>query len=335
VTGARGRHSGAADAAAVVARAAACAGVMASLVRAAAMTAVALLTVLPAAAKEVPYLSGRLVDEAGLLSATARQRIEGELAALEGQAGDQVAVLIVASLAGEPLEDYSVKVAQTWKLGQKGKSNGVLLFISRDDRKMRVEVGYGLEGTLTDLRSHEILDEVIRPRFQQGDFDGGVEQGVDAIVKILHGQPLPPRPAAPAAGAAQMPLAGRLLFGALFCFIIGIFSFFAVASRGCQSWFLYLFLTPFYIAFPIAFAGPAVAAVLTAVWLIGFPIVKLLRRGEEGKTPAKGEKGGFWGGLAAGAGGGGFFSGGGFSSSGGGFSGGGGSFGGGGSSGGW
>src|ERR1700676_1122050 len=98
-----------------------------------------------APAEEVPFLSGRLVDEARLLWAAARQRIDGELGALEREPGDQVAVLIVQSLGGEPLEDYSVKVAQTWKLGQKGKDNGILLLISRDDRRLRIEVGYGLE----------------------------------------------------------------------------------------------------------------------------------------------------------------------------------------------
>jgi len=282
-----------------------------------------------AAAKEVPFLSGRVVDEAGLLSAAARQRIDGELGALERETGDQVAVLILQSLGGEPLEEYSVKVAQTWKLGQKGKDNGILLLISRDDRRLRIEVGYGLEGTLTDLRSNEIIDQVIRPRFQQGDFDGGVEQGVDAIVKVLHGQPLPARPAAPAAGA--MPIGDRIIFGLIFLVVVGVFSLIALATRGAQSWFLYVFLLPFYLAFPFAFAGPVAAAALTGLWLVGFPIFKAMRRGAPVRSGKR--RGGFWGGIVTGTGSsGGFFSGG---SSGGGFSGGGGSFGGGGASGGW
>jgi uncharacterized protein len=282
-----------------------------------------------APAKEIPFLSGRVVDEAGLLSAAARQRIEGELAALERETGDQVAVLIVQSLGGEPLEEYSVKVAQTWKLGQKGKDNGILLLISRDDRRLRIEVGYGLEGALTDLRSNEIIDQVIRPRFQQGDFDGGVEQGVDAIVKVLHGQPLPARPAAPAAGA--MPIGDRIIFGLIFLVVVGVFSLIALATRGAQSWFLYVFLLPFYLAFPFAFAGPVAAAALTGLWLVGFPIFKAMRRGAPVRSGKR--RGGFWGGIVTGTGSsGGFFSGG---SSGGGFSGGGGSFGGGGASGGW
>ncbi|HXO39951.1 MAG TPA: TPM domain-containing protein, partial [Thermoanaerobaculia bacterium] len=233
----------------------------------------------------------------------------------------------------EPLEEYSVKVAQTWKLGQKGKDNGILLLISRDDRKLRIEVGYGLEGALTDLRSNEIIDQVIRPQFRQGNFDGGVEQGVDAIVKVLHGQPLPAPPAAPAAGA--MPIGGRIIFGLVFLIVVGVFSLIALATRGAQSWFLYVFLLPFYLAFPFAFAGPVVAVALTGLWLVGFPIVKALRRGAP--VGAGKHRGGFWGGIVTSTGSsGGFFSGGGSGgSSGGGFSGGGGSFGGGGASGGW
>ncbi|HEY6320913.1 MAG TPA: TPM domain-containing protein [Thermoanaerobaculia bacterium] len=296
-----------------------------------------------AAAKEVPFLSGRVVDEAGLLSAAARQRIDGELAALQREAGGQVAVLILQSLGGEPLEEYSVKVAQAWKLGQKGKDNGILLLISRDDHKVRIEVGYGLEGTLTDLRSNEIIDQVIRPRFRQGDFDGGVEQGVDAIVKVLHGQPLPARPAAPPHGA--MPIAGRIIGGLVFLVVVGALSLMAIFTRGAQGWFLYLLLIPIYLVFPIAFAGPAVAAALTCLWLIGFPIVTTLRRWRVGPPPAGKRPGGFLGGLAAnrrtGAGGG-FFSdvssdsgSSSSSSSDSGFSGDGGSFGGGGASGDW
>ncbi len=320
------------------------AGAVTGARRALALVAVALLAVaallVPAARadKAVPFLAGRVVDEAGMLSAAARQRIEARLADLEKQTGDQVVVLIVASLDGEPLEDYTVKVAETWKLGQKGKDNGVLLFISRDDRKMRIEVGYGLEPKLTDLQSHQILDEVIRPRFQQGDFDGGVEQGVDAIAKLLSGKALP-RPAAPTATA--MPLAQRAVGGLVFLIVIGLFSSAAVGIRGCVSWFLYLFLAPFYFVFPLAFAGPTVALVAVLAWLVGFPALKYLaeKRGWRGWS---GGSGGRWGGFGGfgGFGGGGFGGwsgggGGGGGFDGGGFSGGGGSFGGGGASGGW
>jgi uncharacterized protein len=307
--------------------------------RTAALAAAVSLVAAPAAvATDVPYLAGRVVDEAGLLSAAVRQRIEGQLAALERQTGDQVVVLVVPNLGGEPLAAYSIKVAQTWKLGQKGKDNGVLLLIARDDRKLRLEVGYGLEPTLTDLQSREILDDLIRPRFREGDFDGGVERGVDAIVKVLHGEALPPpRAAAAGTGTAGMPLGQRviftLVFGGIFLIVVGTFSVVAVVSRGFQSWFLYAFLTPFYIAFPFAIGGAAVAVALASLWLIGFPIAKhrLGKRLDQLRKAGR-HHGGFWGGFVSSVGGGGGRSGG---FSGGGFSGGGGSFGGGGASGGW
>jgi len=286
-------------------RAAAIAARVVLVALAVAAAAVAAPAAAAAAAAAVPALSGRVVDEAGLLSAAARQRIESELAALERETGDQVAVLVVQSLGGEPLEEYSVKVAHTWKLGQKGKDNGILLLLSREDRKVRIEVGYGLEGTLTDLRSNEIVDQVIRPRFRQGDFDGGVEQGVDAIVKVVHGQPLPSPAAVPAPAPARggaMPLAGRIVGGLIFLVVVGAFSVIALFTRGPQSWFLYVFLVPFYLAFPFAFAGPVAAAALTGLWLLGFPIVKTLRRRQAGSPPAAHWRSGFLGGLAASSG---------------------------------
>lgn len=305
-----------------------------------AWTAAWMSTASPAAAKDVPYLSGRVVDEAGLLSAAARQRIEGELAALERETGDQVAVLIVPSLGGEPLEEYSVRVAQTWKLGQKGKDNGVLLLVSRDDRRLRIEVGYGLEGKLTDLQSREILDGLIRPRFRQGDFDGGVEQGVHAIVEAVHGRPPAAQPAAAGAGA-DTPVGQRIFFtlfmSFIFVVVVGVFSLVAVASSGSLSWFLYAFLTPFYLAFPLAIFGSAAGLTMVLLWLAGFPILKHRLGGRGGPLARAAHRGGFWGGFVGGVAGGGggrggFFGGG---SSGGGFSGGGGGFGGGGASGGW
>ncbi len=297
-----------------------------------------------AAAPAIPFLSGRIVDEPHLLSAAATQTIEAELAAFEKQTGDQIAVLIVQTLDGEPVEDYSVRVAQTWKLGQKGKDNGVLLLISRDDRRMRIEVGYGLEPQLTDIQSHEILDDVIRPRFQQGDFDGGVEKGVEAIIELLRGQPLPASAVAPAPRAPHASVGPRVVMSLLFVLVIGIFSVAALSASGFISWFLYLFLAPFYLVFPMAIIGRTAALVFVGLWLVGFPILKVLlgKRGTPSGRPRSG--GGFWGsgGMFGGGGmwggggfGGGGFGGGGFSSGGGGFSGGGGSFGGGGASSGW
>jgi uncharacterized protein len=296
--------------------------------------ALALLFLAPlvarAADKAMPFLSGRVVDEAGMIPADARQRIEQKLAAYEQRTGDQVAVLTVDSLDGEPIEDYSVRVAQTWKLGQKGKDNGVLLLIAKQDRKMRIEVGYGLEPTLTDLKSSRIIDNTIRPDFQKGDFGAGIEHGVDAILTALDGGEVPAQPAAqPEEKGAP---AGFLL---IFAVVIGAFSLIALTSRGIHSWFLYLFLMPFYGMIP-SFTGLGIGPLGLVAWAVGFPILKLFlartglgqRFGASPRRPWGG--GGFWGG-GGGFGGGGFGGGGG----GGGFSGGGGSFGGGGASGSW
>jgi uncharacterized protein len=282
------------------------------------------------AVKDVPFLAGRVNDYAGMLDDTTRARLETALGQLEKATGAQVAVLTIDSLEGEPLEDYSLKVAETWKLGRKGKDDGALLLIAKNDRKMRLEVGYGLEGTLTDALSSRILNNVVRPRFKTGDFAGGIEAGVNAIVGTLEGKDVVPASApAVSPGGQRLTLGGRLLGLLIFTIVVGLFSFIALFGKGCQSWFLFLFLIPFYAAFPLALLGPAVGWLPVVLWLVCFPVLKLLF----GRTP--------WGkgfltghpGLVTFATSSGGSSGGGFG--GGGFSGGGGSFGGGGASSGW
>src|SRR5437763_1874727 len=125
-----------------------------------------LLLPFAAAAKDIPPLTGRIVDQANLLNGDQKQRIETKLAAFEKETGDQVAVLTFDSLDGEAIEDYANKVGRAWALGQKGKDNGVVLLVSKGDRKMRVEVGYGLEPVLTDLQTKVIQDQVIIPYFK-------------------------------------------------------------------------------------------------------------------------------------------------------------------------
>jgi uncharacterized protein len=138
-------------------------------------------------------------DEARMIQPAARDRLEQKLRDLEGRTGAQVAVLTVESLEDESLETYSVRVAQTWKLGRKGVDDGVLFLVAKRERKMRIEVGYGLEARLTDLQSRRILDDVVRPRFKQGAFDEGVEAGVDAIIGTIEGKEMVPA-GGPAAG---------------------------------------------------------------------------------------------------------------------------------------
>ncbi|HYG62516.1 MAG TPA: TPM domain-containing protein, partial [Thermoanaerobaculia bacterium] len=235
------------------------------------------LLLLPAlaAALDVPYLTGRVNDYANMLSPEQKQRIEQKLAGFEQRGGGaQVVVLTVPSLEGDAIEAFSVRAAQTWKLGREEKDNGVLLVIAQQDRKMRVEVGYGLEPVLTDLESGIVLDEVIRPRFQAGDFGGGIEAGVDAILQALAGELTPQRPATrlPTGGFTGGESAIMLL---IFGLVVGVFSLVAIASPGCQGWFLYLFLTPFYFIFP-AMVWPMAGPILGIGWLVAFPILKTL-----------------------------------------------------------
>ena len=290
------------------------------------------------AALEVPYLSGRIVDQAGLLSAQAVGEIEGHLEKLEQETGSQVAVLIVASLEGEVVSDYSLQVAETWKLGRGAFDDDALLLISRDDRKMRLEVGYGLEPILTDAMSKRILDDIIAPRFRAGDFDGGVRSAIGAIDGLVRGDETLPAPAPDSRRdfAAQKGKRNPL---AMIVFLIPmtLFSAQALGTRGCTAWFLYVFLMPFWLLFPLAIAGKPFGVIPFVVWAVGFPILwVLLHRGSGGSGGPPGSTGGRWGPIVFPTGGW-SSSGGGFSGGfgGGGFSGGGGSFGGGGASGSW
>lgn len=143
---------------------------------------------------DVPPLTGRVVDLAHILSAGDREQLTAQLQTQEEKTGNQVAVLILPSLEGESLEDYSHRVATMWKLGQKGVDNGVLLLIALKERKLRIEVGYGLEGRLTDLRSAHIIRNEIVPRFRAGDLPGGVRAGVEAILRTIEGTSQPQEP---------------------------------------------------------------------------------------------------------------------------------------------
>lgn len=291
----------------------------------------------PVLALEVPYLSGRVNDLAGLLDETARHRLEQKLADLEQATSAQVVVLTIPSLEGESLEDFSYRVASTWQLGQKGKDNGVLFLIAKNDRKMRLEVGYGLEGVLPDATCRRILDNLVRPRFRAGDFAGGIEAGVEAVAKVIQGQALPEEAQKSSKERAgdELGFWGTLFFLGIFLIVVGTFSTFALFGSGCQSWFLYLFLLPFWTAFPMAI-HPTVGLLTGLGWLVLFPILKgVLFKTPWGRAFRKSHPD--LGRLATSRSRGGFWSGGGFSGgfSGGGFSGGGGSFGGGGASSGW
>ena len=148
-----------------------------------------ILVLFPAlvSALEVPPLTGRIVDRASLLSPELLSSLSVELAAHEDRTGNQVVLLSEPSLEGESLEEYSHRVATTWKLGHKGLDNGVLVLVVPRDRKIRIEVGYGLEGTLTDAKTARIIRQEMVPRFRAGDFTGGISAGLRAVMGTIEG----------------------------------------------------------------------------------------------------------------------------------------------------
>lgn len=140
------------------------------------------------AALEVPPLKGRVNDTAGMISTSTEQQLEEILRNLEQTDSTQIVVLTIPSLGGEALEEYSLRVAEKWKIGQKGFDNGAILLIAQKDRKLRIEVGYGLEGSLTDLMTGRIIRHVIVPQFKAGNFDQGIIDGVQAMIKVVRGE---------------------------------------------------------------------------------------------------------------------------------------------------
>jgi uncharacterized protein len=297
-----------------------------------------------AAAVDVPYMSGRVVDNAEILSPAARRDIDAKLAAHEAKTTDQIAVLTVPSLQGESVEQFATAVFDVWKLGRSNRDNGVLVLVCPPERRLRIEVGYGLEGTLTDVGASRIIRNVITPRFKDNDFDRGLAEGVDAIVGTLEGTsapvsgsaaPLPAKANTLEVDVPDMPWTQRLLIGAFIFGMLGIFTIVGVMTPGI-GWFLYLFLIPFWAMFPMVVVGSRGALGLLAVYLVGYPVAKLVVKRQPWYATAakqlrsKGSAtiGGFT--VSTGSSG---YSSGGSSDSGGG--GGGGSSGGGGASGGW
>ncbi|MFZ1806664.1 MAG: TPM domain-containing protein [Cyclobacteriaceae bacterium] len=281
------------------------------------------------AQKAVPELwSMRVHDDAKVMSAGAAEQLESQLKLYEDSTSNQIAVLIVPSLDGDVLEEYSLRVAEKWKLGQKDKDNGVLLLIAIEDRKMRIEVGEGLEGVLTDALSNRIIRNEMAPEFRRGDYEAGVLAGVNGIIKAIGGEYTATE--SDGIGFEDQLSGSELIMVGLFIYgILGIFTFIGLVS-GKAGWFLYFFLIPFWAVFPTFALGGSINILYG--YLAGFPLLKLLigstawgKRVSKSMEASSGRSGG-------GYSGGGWSSGGGSS---GGFSGGGGSFGGGGSSGSW
>ena len=136
-----------------------------------------------------PALSGRVVDEAGLLTAADRAALTDSLAGVEAKTTDQLVIVTLASLRGTTIADYGYQLGRHWQIGQKEKNNGALLIVVPSERQVRIEVGYGLEGTLTDALTKVIIETEILPRFRAGDFPGGIKIGVERITQVLMGKP--------------------------------------------------------------------------------------------------------------------------------------------------
>ncbi len=275
----------------------------------------------------IPRLSARVTDLTGTLTAEQQSALEQKLAAFEAAKGAQLAVLIVPTTKPEEIEQYSIRVVEQWKLGRgtvngKRVDDGALLIIAKDDHRIRIEVGYGLEGVLTDAMSNRIIAETITPAFREGNFYGGIDGGLDQMMKLVEGEALPPPEHAwqsgrHGAGSALFP---ELLFAVLVGSVVlrGIFGrTLGSALTGAGAGLLV------YLAgFALAFAGVAAVGAFLLTLLMG-----AAGGGSGWSSGPRGGLGGGWGGLGGGFGGGGL--------GGGGFGGGGGGFGGGGASGGW
>jgi uncharacterized protein len=277
----------------------------------------------------VPPLTGRIVDLTGTLSSGFIDQQSARLKDLEQRKGSQVAVLIVPTTQPETIEQYSLRAAEAWKIGRRRIDDGALLVIAKNDHKLRIEVGYGLEGALTDVTARRIIDEVIVPRFKTGDFEGGVAAGLTRMIGVIEGEPLPvPRPEAEhgldldwntLSSFGLFFVVGAMFIGSFLRAMLGPLLGSAVAggAAGVIAWVV---------------AGSPIMGL--AVGVFAFLLALILGNGMGSIGPPQrrgyGPYSGGWSG-----GGGGWSSGSSSGGSDGGFSGGGGSFGGGGASGSW
>lgn len=267
---------------------------------------------------DVPPLTGRVNDYAKMISPPVKAELEKELRNFEQTDSTQIVILTIESLEGDSLEDFSIRVAEAWKIGQKGKDNGVILLVSKKDRKTRIEVGRGLEGKLTDLTAGRIVQLVINPQFKRGDFDAGFSTGIRAIMDATRGEfkaDTPRRTSSKKTGfMSALPF---LIFGGIFLLLLGRISKILGGGAGLVGFGAIGYILG------LSLITVVLLGILGLVLGIFLPFLFGGRSGGGGFGP-----GGFW--TGGGFGGGGGFSGGGDS-----FGGGGGDFGGGGASGDW
>ena len=281
-----------------------------------ALIALFLSATLSVAEVAVPSLQSRVTDLTRTLSATEAAQLEQKLAAFEVKKGGQIAVLIIPTTLPETIEQYSIRVVDAWKLGRKRVDDGALLIIAKQDRTVRIEVGYGLEGALPDAIAKRIVDEIIVPRFKQSDFAGGINAGVERMMAVIAGEPLPPPQIRHGTG-------GPAGASAVLDNIIPIFIGFIVLGKILQSLFG-RFIGASVMSVAVGFLGWVVfSSIIFAIIIAVFSFFVSLF-GNAGGGIARGGPGSWpGGGFGVGRGGGGFGGGGGFSGGGGGFGGGG------------
>jgi uncharacterized protein len=270
----------------------------------------------------VPPLSGRVVDQTGTLSSSDIASLTQVLRDLETRKGSQVAVLIVPTTEPESIEQYSIRVAEAWKIGRKKIDDGALLLVAKNDRKLRIEVGYGLEGALNDASAKRIIDETITPRFRSGDFAGGISNGVDRIIRVIDGEKLPAPVSTPSQQMSFPGISdvnpGFALFGTIF--LAGILRTILGRLLGAAATGGVVGVMAWFVAGSLS--GSLFAGII--VFIIALIVDLSSSQGSHsggGWSGGSGSSAGSWGGSS--------------SSDSGGFSGGGGSFGGGGASGSW
>lgn len=271
-----------------------------------------LLFVPSAHALDIPKLQGYVNDYANMISPSAKAELENELRTFEQTDSTQIVILTIPSLEGEEIEDFGIKVGDTWKIGQAGKDNGIIFIAAKQDRKMRIEVGRGLEGRLTDLMAGRIIDLVIKPRFKRGNFDGGFIAGVSSLIDATRGEFKDSGNHHPQKHERSSQILTFLIFGGMILLVLGSFSRIIGGLGGAVGLPLFMYL----MGLPLGFVTLVILAILGLGAGLFLPVIFSSGRHYRG--------GGFW-------------YGGGYSGSGGGFGGGfgGGGFGGGGASGGW
>jgi len=270
---------------------------------------------------KIPVLKSQVTDLTGTLSQIQITSLEQKLAAFEAQKGSQIAILIVSSTQPEAIEQYSLRVVEKWQLGRKKIDDGILLLVAKEDRRLRFEVGYGLEGAVNDLTAKRIISEIITPYFRQGQFYEGINAGIDRLMSVVNGEELPPpvvkrneattfaNDSSGVEGVLLIAFMGSLFLGGILNKILGK-TFGGLTTAGIVGF--------------LAFILTGIIGIAIIAGLIGFVASMMGGLGGRGGPI-----------IFPGGGGGGFGGRGGFGGGGGGFGGGGGGFGGGGASGGW